>query len=341
MKRKDFIRAATGIMAGVSGLGLSSFSELKESNPLKLAHNLKPGSTIALTAPAGAIWNAKQIDKIRTILNDEGFNIVIGETNYQQEGYLAGSDKERAHELMSFFENDKIDAILTMRGGWGCARILDLLDYDIIAKHPKIIMGFSDITSLINAIYLKTNLVTFHGPSGYSSWGKFTLNHVKKALVSTLPFQLKNPPENKKELKTWSTGKAKGRLIGGNLTVIVSMIGTGYEPNWKGKLLFLEEIGEEPYRIDRMLWQLKQAGVFKKINGLILGSFKNCTPEEPAKSYELAEVFEQHFRSSPTPVYQGASFGHIAPKFTIPIGVLAEMDADKKIINTLEKAVKI
>ena len=152
---------------------------------------------------------------------------------------------------------------------------------------------------------------------------------------------MKNPSDNLADLKTWSAGKSKGILVGGNLSVVVSMIGTDYETNWNNKILFLEEIKEEPYRIDRMLWQLKQAGVFKKINGLVIGSFRKCNPEEPKKSFNLEEIFEQHFKNAKFPVYQGASFGHIAPKFTLPIGVLAEIDADNFTITTIEKSVVI
>jgi muramoyltetrapeptide carboxypeptidase len=226
-----------------------------------------------------------------------------------------------------------------MRGGWGCARMLDLLDYQVIAANPKIIMGFSDITSLINAVYAKTGMITYHGPCGYSSWGDFTKKEVSKALLSGAPFKMKNPPENREVLRTLTSGTAEGRLVGGNLTVIQSMIGTEYEPNWNKKILFLEEIGEESYRVDRMLWQLKQRKVFDKISGLVLGSFKDCEPEEPEKSFSLDEIFMQHFLDCGFPVYQGASFGHLAPKFTLPIGVKAEMDASAQTITTLEKSV--
>lgn len=341
MKRSDFIKTSTGLIVGAASL--SSFTNAVETNteaPI-IPRSLKRGDTIGITAPSGAIWNKSHIDKVQKILRAEGFKTLLGKTLYEQDGYLAGNDELRARELMEMYGDKNISAILTMRGGWGCARILDQLDYAIIRDNPKIIIGFSDITSLINAIYQKTNTITFHGPCGYSSWGGFTMENVLQTLVSGRPFEMKNPSNYAADLKTWTKGKARGRLIGGNLTVICSMIGTEFEPNWEGNLLFLEEIGEEPYRIDRMLWQLKQNGVYDKINGLILGSFKDCNPEEPEKSFSLDEVFSQHFSTSKFPVYQGAAIGHIAPKFTVPIGVMAEMNADNWTINTLEKCSKL
>lgn len=340
MKRSKFLKTSATVIAG--GMALTSFKSVEiEAKSKVLPKALLKGDIIGITAPAGSIWNAAHIDKVQKILHDMGFQTRLGKTLYEQEGYLAGSDEMRASELMSFYKDKTISAILTMRGGWGCQRILDLIDFDIIKRNPKIIIGFSDITSLINVIYDQTGIISYHGPCGYSSWGDFTVEQVKNALVYGQPFTMKNPSNYKEDLKTWVSGKAQGELIGGNLTVLSALIGTKYAPNLRNKILFLEEIGEEPYRVDRMLWQLKQANVFREIKGLVLGSFRKCQPEEPEKSYQLAEVFDQHFSSLSIPVFQGAAIGHIAPKFTVPIGVLAEMDADGFTIKTLERSVRI
>ena len=336
MKRRKFIQNTALLTAGAYTLSSFQQDDLKKSIKPK---GLIKGDLIGITSPAGSIWNKAHISKIQGILENLGFKTSVGKTCYEQEGFLAGSDEMRAEELMEMFENKSIRGILTMRGGWGCARILDKLDYQVISKNPKILMGFSDITSLINAVYVKTGLVTYHGPCGYSSWGDFSKDEVMKTLALGLPRVMKNPSNNSDDLKTWSKGKAKGILIGGNLTVMVSMLGTDFEPNWNNKILFLEEIKEEPYRIDRMLWQMKQAGVFNKISGLVLGSFRKCEPEEPEKSFSLDEIFEQHFKDATFPAYQGASFGHIAPKFTLPIGLIAEIDSNNWTIETLEKSV--
>lgn len=340
MNRRRFLMSSAGLALGAP-FALSSFTnqqeELFESS--KKPKSLLKGDLIGVTSPAGSIWNKAHITKIEQKMDELGFKTKIGQTCYEQDGFLAGSDEMRAAEFMEMIEDKSIRAILTMRGGWGCTRILDKLDYPLIRENPKVIMGFSDITSLVNAIYTKTGLVTYHGPCGYSSWGDYTTSQVINAVVAGNPFTMSNPSNNQKDLKTWSSGKAKGKLVGGNLTVIVSMVGTAYEPNWNNKILFLEEIKEEPYRVDRMLWQMKQAGVFKKISGLVIGSFRKCSPEEPEKSFTLEQIFEQHFKHVPFPVYQGASFGHITPKWTLPIGINAEMDADKFTLSTLERSV--
>ena len=340
MKRSDFIKSSAGIVAG--GMALSAFisNETGLDNRGKIIPKaLVKGDLIGITAPAGSIWNKSHIDKVEAILREQGFKTKLGKTLYEQDGYLAGNDTMRATELMELYTDKTIKGIVTMRGGWGCTRILDQLDFEVIRENPKIIIGFSDITSLINAIYTRSKVVTYHGPCGYSSWGDFTMSYVKLALAGGGPYTMKNPSHHNSDLKTWVSGKAQGELVGGNLTVVVSMVGGEYEPSWENKILLLEEIGEEPYRVDRMLWQLKHAGVFNQIKGLVIGSFKNCGPEEPQKSFTLDEVFQQHFSEAKFPIYQGAAFGHITPKFTLPIGLMAEMDADEFTITTLERSV--
>lgn len=343
MKRRRFIRNVAGL--GIASALLPSFqsnqTKSASANPVvkTLPKALLKGDIIGITGPAGAIYEPETIERITSRLTELGFKFKLGKTLYERFGYLAGTDEVRANELMEFYKDHSVKAILTMRGGWGCARILDLLDYEVIAQHPKILMGFSDITSLVNAVYLKTGIITYHGPCGYSTWTDFSTVHVTKAVVLGAPFTMQNPDDYKADLLTLSPGKAEGELLGGNITVLVSMIGTPYEPDWTNKILFLEETMEEPYRIDRMFWQMKQAGIFGKVKGVVFGSFNKCFPEEPEKSFTLHEVLEQHFRGLSIPVYMGATFGHMSPKFTLPIGVLAEIDADNHTIRTLERSV--
>lgn len=338
MKRRQFIKTTTLLTAG--GLILPSFTEINQAEQGKITpKRLIKGDTIALTAPAGAIFNTSHIEKIEKKLHYLGFKTIRGKTLFLQEGYLAGDDKLRVNELHQFFKNPKIKAILAMRGGWGCARILDLLDYDLIKSNPKILMGYSDITSLLIAINKQTGLITYHGPMGYSSWKTFSTQQVTDVLVKGEPFKMMNPKDYQKDLITLTSGKAVGELVGGNLTVVTSLVGTKYEPNWKNKILFLEETHEEPYKIDRMLWQLKLAGIFEQINGCVLGSFNKCEPEEPQKSFSLEEVLNQHFKNKKFPVYKGATFGHLIPKFTLPIGIKVKLNSDDFYIELLEKSV--
>jgi muramoyltetrapeptide carboxypeptidase len=339
MKRRKFIKNTSLLTIG--GLIFSSFTNT-ELEPLKKIKpvRLKKGDTIALIAPAGAVFNKTHIEKIEKRLTSLGFKTKRGKTLFLQEGYLAGDDTLRAKELNGFFKDPSVNAILAMRGGWGCARILDMIDYELIKKNPKIIMGYSDITALLIAITTKTGLITFHGPMGYSSWKQFSTQQVLNVLVEGKPYKLFNPENYLEGLVTLSAGKSSGELIGGNLTVITSLIGTKYEPDWSNKILFLEETSEEPYRIDRMLWQLKLAGVYNKINGCVLGAFNKCDPEEPQKSFSLNQVLNQHFKHQKFPVYKGAAFGHIVPKFTLPIGAKVKINANDFYIELMEKSVK-
>lgn len=333
MKRRAFI-FKSGIL-GTSLLGLSamSFPAVKEKIT---PPSLKMGDTVALSAPAGAIFSPKHITKMTELLNGFGFKVVLGKTLTAKEGYLAGSDELRATEVNGFFKNKNVQAIFTMRGGWGCGRILDLLDYEAIQANPKIIMGFSDITSLLVAITQKTGLITFHGPVGYSSWNSFSTQSVYATLIEGKKAKLTNPPDEKIDLKTIVTGEAEGEILAGNLTVLCSLIGTKHEPNWTGKVLCLEEIGEEPYRIDRMFWQMASAGVFEEVNAIILGSFRKCEPEFPEESYSLDEVINQHFSALKKPVFKGASFGHTAYKYNLPIGIRATVNSSTFNFKLLE-----
>ena len=333
MKRRHFIKKSS--IATIGTAGLMSFSFTESSKKL-VPQSLKKGDTIALSAPAGAVFSSDYILEFEHKLKSLGFKVIKGKTLTEQFGFLAGDDNLRAQEINSFFKNTSIKAIFTMRGGWGCGRILSLLDYETIKANPKIIMGYSDITALTLAIFQKTGLVTYHGPMGYSSWKQFSTSQVYATLIAGQKVIMQNPVEERAQLKTLVAGKAQGELIGGNLTVICALMGTPYEPNWNNKLLFLEETGEEPYRIDRMLWQLKLAGVYDKIKGVVLGSFRKCDPEVPDKSFSLQDIINQHFLQLEKPVYQGASFGHTINKFTLPIGVLAEVNADKHTIELLE-----
>ena len=335
MKRRQFIVNSSALTAA-SLVGMSAMSlgaPMKKITPAAL----RLGDTIALTAPAGAIFSPKHIDKMTQIIENFGFKVVLGKTLTSQEGYLAGPDEMRAQEINEFFKDKNINAIFTMRGGWGCGRILDLLDYDMIKQNPKIIMGFSDITSLLIAITKKTGLITFHGPVGYSSWNQFSTESVYATLIEGKKAAFENPQHEKENLETIVSSSASGEILAGNLTVLCSLIGTPFEPDWQGKILCLEEVGEEPYRIDRMYWQMASAGVFKKINGLVLGAFRKCEPEFPEESFSLDEVIKQHFKKLKIPVFKGASFGHTANKYNLPNGVMAAINSQNFAFKLLEK----
>jgi muramoyltetrapeptide carboxypeptidase len=336
--RRNFIKKA-----GAAGLLLAlpkaintpykteKYPARKIIKPLRL----KPGSHIALTAPAGAIWDKNSIQKFKIHLLEAGYKVSEGKTLYEQQGYLAGSDDLRANELNEFFNDKNIHAVFCMRGGWGCARLFEKLDYTVIADNPKILLGFSDITSLLLAIYNKTGLVGFHGPTGNTTWNDFTKIYFKQTLIEAALVKYLSQGQT----KVINQGKTQGKLIGGNLSVFCSLVGTPYLPDCSGAILFLEEVEEEPFRIDRMFTQLKQAGILNRISGFVFGNCNKCLAEEPHKAFTFEEIIRQHISPLKIPAFIGADFGHTINKFTLPIGISATLDANLRLIKLNETAV--
>jgi muramoyltetrapeptide carboxypeptidase len=339
--RRKFLKlvGAAGLSFPLGAYAMRGGKLTQEENEVIKPPALKKGDTIAITSPAGALWNPDTVKKFTGILEGMGFKVRLGKTLTERFGYLAGNDELRATELNSFFMDKSVQAVFCAKGGWGCARLLDMLDYFNIRMNPKVIMGFSDITSLLMAIQARTGLVTYHGPVGNSGWNDFSSGFVKSVLINKELTYFPPGPKETDVPVVFHPGKAKGMIVGGNLSVIAGIIGSAYLPDWKNKILFLEETEEEPYSIDRMLTQLKLAGVFKQISGLIVGKCVKCEAEEPDKSFTFMEVLEQHIKPLGIPAYYGAMIGHIENKFTVPLGIMAEMDAAKGSFKLLEPAV--
>jgi len=338
ISRRSFIPIIGTAVIGASCLSIQEPKFFSEERSKILPPKLKSGDTIGVSAPAGGIKSQSELDDFRKVLKELGFKVKFSKNCQKKFGYFSGTDEERASDFMDLMQDEEVNGIFFLRGGWGCARILSLLDFDSIKKHPKVIMGFSDITTLLNAITTKTGLVTFHGPGGNSTWNAYSVDYIKHLLINGESIKYSNISSDSK-ISTYSSGTATGELFGGNLSVLCSLIGTDFLPDWKNKILFLEDVREEPYSIDRMLTQLKLAGVFKDVNGIILGNFRKCTAEEPDRSFTLEEVFEQHFSALSIPVFYGAQIGHVRNKFTVPVGVEVEMNADEGRFNLLQPAV--
>jgi muramoyltetrapeptide carboxypeptidase len=285
------------------------------------------------------VWDESSVTRFSSVIESLGFKVKLGQTLKEKWGYLAGNDELRAKELQDFFADKEVKAIFCQKGGWGCARLLDKLDYELIKKNPKVIMGFSDITSLLVAIYGKTGMVTFHGPVGNSGWNDFSVYYIKRILIKKEAVIYAYPEKDDDKPYTLHSGIGKGRLIGGNLAVLTGILGSAYLPHWKDKILFLEDVEEEPYEIDRMLTQLKLAGVLKQLSGLVFGKCARCVAEEPFKAFTLKEVLEQHIKPLGIPAFYGAMIGHIENKYTVPLGVEAAINADTFEIKLLENAV--
>ena len=307
---------------------------------------LKKGDLVGLINPAGATFHPDRAEIARESLAALGLRTRFGDHLLDRYGYLAGRDEDRAADVNTMFADPEVRAVLALRGGWGCNRLLPLLDYELIRKNPKIVMGMSDITGLLLGIHARTGLVTFHGPTGGSSWSEFTTDHATRVLFDGEAITMRNhvgtadrlvQVENR--VLTITSGKARGPLLGGNLTVLTALMGAGYLPDFDGCILFLEDVREEVYRVDRMLTQLKLAGVLDRIAGLVFGRCTDCDPSRSYGSLTLREVLTDHIAPLGIPAWYGSMIGHIKDKFTIPLGVQAEIDADQGTIKLLEPAV--
>lgn len=307
-----------------------------KSPALKKPPRLKVGDTVGLINPASII-KASDIQQTVQVLSALGLKVKLGKHLLDRYGYLAGKDADRAADLNAMFSDPTVQAILTIRGGWGCNRILPLLDYAAIRRHPKIIMGYSDITSLLLAITAKSGIVTFHGPVGTSKWNPFTLDYAKQVLWAGDSVTMRNTSTT--IVETINPGIARGKLIGGNLSVLTAMLGSNYLTDWQQSILFVEEVGEDIYRIDRMLTQLKLAGILNQISGFIFGQCTNCKADNPLESLTLSQVFRDHLQPLNIPAWSGSMIGHIEDKFTLPLGVQVEVDASQGTIKMLESAV--
>jgi muramoyltetrapeptide carboxypeptidase len=336
MNRRQFI-ATTGLTALATQLPLSKVQAKISPQTIIKPPRLQVGDTVGLVAPAGII-EQKDIEDATKTFSELGLKVKLGKHILERYGYLAGTDIQRANDINTMFADKSVKAIIAMRGGWGCNRILSLLNYIDIRNHPKIILGYSDITSLLLAINARSRIVTFHGAVATSNWNEFTLSYLKPILFNGESVTMENLKTEEGRIQVINPGKAKGKLVGGNLSVLCSMVGSPYLPAWNRRILFAEDIGEDVYRIDRMLAQLKNAGILNQISGFIFGQCTNCKPgDEP--TFNLNQVLNDRFQSLKIPAFYGSMIGHIKNKFTIPLGVEVEMDAVAGTIKMLESAV--
>lgn len=304
-----------------------------------LGKKLKKGDTIGIIAPASCTTYEKVLEAKKNI-EDIGYQVILGECTKKQWYSYAGTDEERAEEINSFFDDKSIDAIICMRGGYGSNRLIELLDFEVIKRNPKIFVGYSDITTLHIALNEKANLITFHGPMAVSN---FTGNYNRDTYENFIEMLSNSKYEQSiknitKKLKVLNEGRAKGKLVGGNLATLIATLGTEYDLDYNGKILFLEEIGEKTYKIDRFLNQLKKHGVFEKIEGLVLGDFKNCI-QDSEKDMTLLEVFQNYFKELKKPVIYNFESGHSEPMLTLPLGAICEIDTYNKELKVLERVV--
>ena len=310
---------------------------------------LKSGDTVGLITPSTFVSDPDTLAAAERTIRYFGLKGKWGRNVKKKSGYLGGSVQERVEDLHAMFQDREVKAVFALRGGYGSAQLLDRIDYDLIRANPKIFLGYSDITAMHLAIHKKTGLVTFHGPVVLSRFTQYTQDHFKAALFETAPIgSVTNPPDSsplrpEHVLRTIRPGKARGRLIGGNLTLISTTMGTPYEIDTRGKIVFIEDVDEEPYRIDRMLTQLRLAGKLDAAAGIIFGECADCKPKDYKPSFNstftLGEILDNFLGDLKIPVLSGLTIGHTDDQLTLPIGVMATLDADKGELVIEEAAV--
>lgn len=355
MKRRHFltVASATGLTAlladAMRPVASQSVNSLTNRTILK-PPPLQPGDQVGILSPAGAVFLQNELDIVVDAVRGLGLVPQLAPHVLDRYGYLAGTDRDRADDLNQFFADSDIKALLPVTGGWGSSRTLPYLDYEVIRQNPKILVGFSDLTALLLGIHAQTGLVTFHGPNGLTSWRPDQTTPFRQVLfeggMTTLTSE--RTPEDSDRLmqvqnriQVITPGRAQGHLVGGNLSVLSGIVGSPYVPNLDGAILFLEDVGEDIYRLDRMITQLKLAGVFNQLAGFVFGQCTNCGPDADYGSLTLEQVLRDHIQPLGIPAWQGAAIGHVEPILTLPIGTQVEIDTNNGSLRMLEAAVQL
>ena len=299
-----------------------------EKTPL-IPARLMPGDTVGIVAPAGP-FDPEKFMKGKAVLESMGFQTFFDESIFHKYGFLAGTDIQRADQVNRLFADPDVQAVVCARGGYGSMRILPFLDFETIQENPKIFIGYSDISALLSVLHDRCGLVTFHGPvvTTLANASQETIAAMRTVLTSNTILELK--PEKGIVIKP---GAALGTVAGGNLTTLCHLVGTPYTPSFNGKILLLEDLGEAPYRIDRMLTQMELAGCFEGLKGLVLGSFEECGQPD-----EIFRIVQEIFRDVDIPILSGFEIGHRGINITIPIGLGATLDADRQVLAFHEPA---
>jgi len=316
---------------------------------LRKPRRLAPGDTIGLvspsgpTRPGGSGSTPENVARTRQRLHDVGFRTVVAPHAFDARGYLAGADADRAADLQAMLENPAVQGVLCIRGGYGAHRLLDRLDYRAIGRQPKVFIGYSDITALHLALHTQCGFVTFHGPMAGALAQPDPHDYLEllRAVTRTEPLgRLANPP-GAPALETLVPGAAEGPLIGGNAALLTGLLGTRYAPetrDFRGTILFLEDLGDRLYRLDRKLAHLRLAGILDEVAGIVIGECR-YTPE-PGDTLSLRHILEDHIVPLGKPAIYGLACGHGAFHLTLPVGVQARLDATERVLSADESGVE-
>lgn len=333
------------MLAGI-GAGLAS---AQSGNGIIKPQVLKAGDTVGVITPSTGVTDPERRNTVERTVRHFGLEPKWGKNVGRRAGYTGGSVEQRLEDLHAMFADGAVKAVLIIGGGYSAGHLLDRIDYQLIKANPKIFVGYSDITALHLAIHRMTGLITFHGPMLLAAFTDFTQRIYRKALFEPRPLGVLTNPEESNPLRPAHTlrpvrsGKAHGRLIGGNLSLVCATMGTPFEIDTRGRILFLEDIGEQPYQIDRMLTQLRLAGKLDQAAGVIWGECSDCGPRDFRPSFvestfTTPEVVDRILGKLAIPVLSGLTIGHTADQLTLPVGVMAEMDADKGTLTVEEAA---
>jgi muramoyltetrapeptide carboxypeptidase len=347
-RRREFLKGTGAASLAWSGAAFAHADGATAGTPPPVVRpkRLRPGDRVGLVAPASANFRSVDIEIAQEVARAFSLEPRLGAHVRDRHGYLAGRDEDRAADVNAFFADPAVSAIFAIRGGWGCARILPYLDWDRIRRNPKVVAGYSDVTGLHCGLLARSGLVTFHAPTLLSDWPPFSVDLFRRVVFEGEALTMANPPGNGERLvqrdnriRTITPGRARGRLLGGNLTVLTALLGSPYVPALEGAILFLEDVNEEIYRVDRMLTQLRLAGLLGRVRGFVFGSCSQCEPGEGYGSLTLEEVLDEHVKPLAIPAYEGAMIGHQDQQFTVPVGIEVELDAAAGTIQMREPAV--
>lgn len=344
MRRRHFHRI---LGAGVAGAALAPFAcatgkDMPMGEDVIKPRRLRSGDTVALISP-GSYAPDDAVQKAYLNLENLGLKVKPGKHLRAQRGFTAGTDQQRLGDLHDAFADNEISAVWCVRGGYGCSRLLPFIDYGLIRQNPKILIGYSDITALIQAIHIETGLVCFHGPVASATFTDYARGELVKVLMEAAPTHTILVSEGQLEKKDAEyqpviiqSGRAQGVLSGGNLSLLAAMAGTPHAFDFTGKLVFIEEVGERPYRLDRMLTTLLQASNLHQAAGIALGVFADCQPKKEELSLSLMDTLRDRLGDLGIPVVYGLSFGHVSDNCTLPVGIAVSLDTYKRSITLLD-----
>jgi len=342
MNKRSFLKSLS-LLAASSPMLAFDFSRSSSANPL-LPIALLRGQTVGIISPSAASADRMEYTFAKEAMEAMGLKVKVGSNFKNRFGHLAGTDEERAADFNAMFADPEVKAIICLRGGSGAARILPLLDYEQVKANPKPLLGYSDITALHCALQSQTGLISFHGPNGSGSWNSFHANQFQQLFFEQKLLSFKNEVTKGDDLvakgnriQTLTKGTVEGKILGGNLTVLTALSGSIYYPDFQDAILFIEDVGEDPYRIDRMMSTLKLNGTLGKIKGFVFGQCSDCKPGSGYGAFTVDQIMDQYIIPLNIPAYIGAMIGHISKQFIIPVGARVRLNADQGSITLLEK----